>query len=80
MGELPNQRVRSIERPESGERKKPVQERENHAPRLLATEVVRGKQRDQNRHANRWDPVFETRNHIECLGLRSDCKGAHLVQ
>jgi hypothetical protein len=32
---------------------------------LLGTEVVRRKERDQNRDSNSWDPVFETRNHLE---------------
>jgi hypothetical protein len=59
---------------------KPSQYGNNQAPGLLGAEVVGRKERNQNRYANGWYPVFETRIHIEIFVLRSDCKGAQLVQ
>lgn len=40
-----------------------MQQGNNEARRVLAAEVLRGKDRDQNRNADCWNPVFEATGH-----------------
>ena len=75
MCHLSNSKMHHFQRVRARGREKPSQDGKDEPSGLLGAEVMSGKQRNQNRDDNRWDPVSEARMHLGVFDFEVGAQG-----